>query len=279
MSELSSSRRGRLAVAAAALGLGGVTLGLGLGSTGAVGARAAGATVNVTYVTAKTLQVKLSDGTVVGPGASLPSGSYSVLVYDDPSTYPNPNFTMSGPGVSISSNLNSTGMGLDEPATFGPFSFSAGASYSVEDTNIGAASLITFSTSAGGGSSGSTSTGSTTTGQTTTTKTTTTTPAASGPPVGSKLVGTLEGIVSVSGKPTLTFSGKVVKTLKAGRYKVKVADHSKKVGLIVWKLGGRPVTLSGAAAVGSSTHTVTLSAGKTFFETSARGPKTYFTVK
>ena len=279
MSAQSSSRRGRLLVAAAALALGGLALGLSLGSTGAVGAPAAATTINVTYVTAKTLQVKLSDGTTIGPGSPLPAGSYSVLVYDDPNTYPNPNFTMNGPGVAISSNLNSTGMGLDEPATFGPFNFPVGASYNVEDTNIGASSLVTFSTTAGGSGGGSTSTGSTTTSQTITTTRTTTTTITSGPPAALKTVGTLDGIVSSAGKPTLTFSGRAVKTLEAGRYKVKVTDHSKKVGLIVWKLGGRPVTLSGAAAVGTSTHTVILGAGKTFFETSTRGPKTYFTVK
>jgi hypothetical protein len=91
-------------------------------------------------------------------------------------------------------------------------------------------------------------------------------------------VGTVKGSVSVTGKPALSFNGKAVKTLKAGRYTVMVVDHSKKAGLIVWPLGKHSITLSGAAAVGSSSHTVTLGAGKWFFEALTRGPRTYFSV-
>jgi hypothetical protein len=88
----------------------------------------------------------------------------------------------------------------------------------------------------------------------------------------------VKGSVSLTGKPALSFNGKAVKTLKAGRYTVTVVDHSRKAGLIVWPLGKRSITLSGTAAVGSSSHTVTLGAGKWFFEAVTRGPRTYFTV-
>jgi uncharacterized protein YdaL len=93
------------------------------------------------------------------------------------------------------------------------------------------------------------------------------------------LVGTLKGSVSVSGKPALIFAGKAVKTLKAGRYKLTVADKSKKAAFIVWKLGSHAMTLSAVAKIGSSSHTVTLIAGKWFFEGAMSGPRTYFTVK
>jgi len=65
------------------------------------------------------------------------------------------------------------------------------------------------------------------------------------------MVGTLKASVSASGKPTLTFNGKAVKTLKTGHYMVTVADHSKKAGLIVWQLGRHAITLSGSAACGA----------------------------
>lgn len=255
------------------LALCGLTLGLSIGSIGATGARAAGTTLNITYTSAKSLQVKLSDGTVT----PIPAGSYTVLVYDDPGTDPNPKLTINGPGVSVSSDLNSTGMGIDQPATLGPYTFQPSSSYTVEDTNIGASSLVTFTTTATSGSSGgSTSTvssGSTGSGQTTTVTTQTT-------PVSKKvkLLGTLKGTVSASGKPTLTFDGKALKTLKAGRYSVTVVDHSKKAGLILGQVSKHAITLSGAAAVGTSVHTITLSAGKSFFEASTAGPKTSFTV-
>jgi hypothetical protein len=259
------------------LALSGLTLGLSIGSLTAVGARAAGTTLNIVYTSARSVQVKLSDGTAVGPGSPLPAGSYTVLVYDDPGTDPNPKLTINGPGVAVSSDLNSTGMGIDQPATLGPFTFQSGASYSVEDTNIGASSLVTFSTTSGsGGSTGSTSTVSsgTTGGGQTTTAPTSTTPHSKNV----KLAGALTGSVSASGKATLTVGGQAVKKLKAGLYSVSVVDHSKQAGLIVGELGRPPITLSGAAAVGTSMHTLNLSAGKGFFEPSSSGPRTYFTV-
>jgi hypothetical protein len=70
----------------------------------------------------------------------------------------------------------------------------------------------------------------------------------------------------------------VVKTLKAGRYTISVQDHSKKAGLILWKLGSRPITVSGAAATGPKSESVTLGTGKWFVEPSTAGPKTYFSV-
>jgi hypothetical protein len=91
-------------------------------------------------------------------------------------------------------------------------------------------------------------------------------------------VGTIKASVSAAGKPALTFAGKAVKTLKKGRYMFTVADHSKKAALIVWPLGKHALTLSGAAATGSTSHSVTLSTGKWFFEASISGPRTYFTV-
>jgi hypothetical protein len=194
-----------------------------------------------------------------------------MVTVDDPD-FTNPKFTMSGPGVSISSDLNSTGMGIDRPATFGPYTLQTTSSYTIQDSNLGA-SAITFTTTAtatatgassGGSSSttgGGSSSGGTTSGSTTT-----------------KLLGTLKASVSASGKPALTLGGTTVKTLKSGRYTIAIADHSTKAGFIVWKLGSHAMVLSGVAASKSSSQTLTLSSGKWFFEASTRGPKTYFTV-
>src|SRR5947207_15440846 len=96
-----------------------VTLGA---SAGAEARSADSATLLVTYVGTSSLQVKLGDGTVVRAGGTIPAGSYQVLVDDADDT--NPAFTMTGPGVSISSDLNSTGMGIDRPAMFGPYTLS-----------------------------------------------------------------------------------------------------------------------------------------------------------
>ena len=273
MPKTPGSRRARFSIVGVSLAFCGLALGLSIGSISATGARSASTTLNVIYTSAKSLQVKLSDGTV----SPIPAGSYTVLVYDDPGTDPNPKLTINGPGVAASSDLNSTGMGIDQPATLGPYTFQTSSSYTVEDSTIGASSLVTFATTAttgtSGGSTSTGSSGSTGSGQTTTV-TTSTTPASKNV----RLLGTLKGSVSASGKPALTFGGKTLKTLKAGLYSVTVADHSKKAGLILGQISKHAITLSGVAVLGTSTRTITLSAARSFFEASAKGPKTYFSV-
>ena len=66
----------------------------------------------------------------------------------DSGDFPSPKFSMTGPGVSVSSDLNSTGMGIDVPSTFGPFNLPTNSSFTVSDTNMGASSRVAFSTSA-----------------------------------------------------------------------------------------------------------------------------------
>ena len=277
------SRRGRLLALLGACGA--LAAATGLLATSAA---AAGTTINVFYTSPTSIQVSLSDGTAVNAGSTIPAGSYQVLVYDNDNYDTSPKFTMSGPGVSIpANNLNSTGMGIDLPTTFGPFSFQTSSSYTVSDPGIGAS--VTFQTSAtsgasSGGSSagGSTSTGPTSAGSTSAGSTSGGASSGGASSAGSTgsptLVGTVEVSVSVSGKPTLVFDGKTVKSLKAGRYTIKVADHAAKAGLLVGEGSKSPLVLSAAAKVGRSSKTVTLSAGKWFFEPTAHGPKTYVSV-
>jgi hypothetical protein len=243
-----------------------------IGAQAGVARTRADAVLNVTYVGSTSLQVRLGDGSTVRSGGTVPAGTYQVLVEDD--DFATPNFKMSGPGVNITSNLDSSGMGIDHPATFGPLTLQTSSTYTLQDANVGGSSVFTFTTSAAatasgtsnasasssasGGSSSSTSSGSTSST--------------------TKLVGTLKAAVSTSGRPTLTFNGRAVKTLKTGRYTVTVGDHSKKAGLIVWKLGSHAITLSGNVALGSSSHAVIFSTGKWFFEASMAGPKSYFNV-
>jgi hypothetical protein len=231
--------------------------------------------MTITYVTPTSLQVKLGDGTVVRSGSAIPAGSYSVLVYDDGEDA-NPKLAINGPGVSVSTDLNSTGMGIDAPWMGGPYTLQTSSSYSIQDTTLGSSTLVSFTTSAtataGGGSTTTTTT--TATGTVTGGGTTTTTSVG---PTKVAMVGTLVGSVSAAGKATLKFKGKPVKSLKAGRYRITVVDRSKKAGLIVLA-SQRVITLSSASTTGTSTHTVTMFVGKSYFETSSHGPKTTFTV-
>jgi hypothetical protein len=266
MAEGPGSRRIRLLIALIAL-----AAGLGIPSAGV--ARSQADVLAISYIGSTSLQMRAPDGSIVRSGGTLPAGSYSLQV-DDPD-YTNPSFQMSGPGMNVSSDLDSTGMGIDRPAFLGSVTLQLNGSYKIQDANIGASSAITFTAVAGGTSGGSTG------GTTTTTSGGTSGGGSTGGSSGStttKLVGTIKASVSATGKPALSFGGRAVKTLKKGRYMFTVADHSKKAALIVWALGRHALTLSGAAATGSSSHSVTLSAGKWFFEAFMSGPRTYFTV-
>ena len=242
-----------------------------LGASAGVARTQAAGILDVTYVGSTSLLVRLGDGSTVRSGGTIPAGQYQVLVEDD--DFPSPSFKMSGPGVSISSNLDSSGMGIDHPATFGPFIFQPTSSYTLQDANIGGSSVVTFATSATAASSGSSNgtAGSSSSG------------ASSGPQSSSsssstKALGTLTASVSTAGKTALAFGGKTVKQLKAGRYTIRIQDHSNKAGLILWKLGSHSTTMSGAAATGPKSASVTLSAGKWFLAPSMSGPRTYFSV-
>jgi hypothetical protein len=200
-----------------------------------------------------------------------PSGSVTVLVYDDDNC--NAAFSLTGPGVNFSSDLNSTGMGIDHPAgPFGPFNLQAGATYTVRDANINASA--SFSPTVTGGSTGSTvgSAGSSSGS------------VASGGSSGStssagatKTLGTLVGAISSKGKATLELGGTTVKKLKAGMYRFTVTDKSKKAGLVIQALGHHAMSESAVFGTGTKTTTLRVIPARYFFQATG-GPKTYFTV-
>ena len=92
-----------------------------------------------------------------------------------------------------------------------------------------------------------------------------------------KTLGTLSGAISAAGKATLTLGGSPLKKVKHGFYKLTIADHSKKAGLVIQALGYHAMTESTPSAVGTFSRSITLTPGKYFFEATG-GPKTYFTV-
>ncbi len=253
------SIRGRFCAAA--------VLSLVAGALVAGSARADATTINIFYNNGgQSLTVKLSTGQTIAPGGGgVPAGSYQVLVYDQNDNM-NPQFVMSGPGVSINNNLNSTGMGLDIPETFGPYNFNQGATYTVSDSNLGPSSALSFSISAGNASSGGGGGGTSGGGVTQTGGGT----SGSGGTTGSgvKMLGTLTASLSASGKAGLKLSGNTVKTLKPGRYAIKVPA---KKTLIFGKTGGGTSKLTGS-------KTETLTKGKYFIEATSKGPKFAFSV-
>jgi hypothetical protein len=245
---------------------------LGVLALGASSAQADVAKIVVTYTTPTSLKVALGDGTPVPTGTTIPAGVYQIEVNDDPNTGDQkPQFTVSGPGVSVNSDLDSTGMGIDGLSSFGPFNFQTSSSYSIEDKTLGASTIVTFTTSATATATGNQTTtatatagGSNSNGMSTSTKT--------------AMKGTLAAAVSAAGKATLSFDGKAVKTLAPGRYTVTVQDRSRHAGLLLGEGAKHPLTLSGAAAEGKSSHTVTLSAGTWYVRAATGSPKTSFRV-
>jgi hypothetical protein len=251
------------AVAVAAVGV--------AGWPGAAPARAAAAELDVTYNSPTSLSVKIAGGAAVSSGSTIPAGPYNVIVYDAGVDL-NPHLTISGPGVSLSTDLNSTGMGIDQTAPFGPYTLQTSSTYTIEDTNAGASTLVTFTTT---GSSTAASSSSPTSGGSVSS---TGSSASSASSTGSKTIGTLSVSVSTSGKLTLTFRGTAIKSLKAGPYAIHVIDHSRKARVTIGSTSTHAVTLSGAASTGSSSRTVTFSKGKWFVEPTAHGPKTWIRV-
>jgi len=86
-------------------------------------------------------------------------------------------------------------MGIDGTSSFGPYIFQTSSSYSIQDRNLGASTLVTFTTTA-------TATANANTQTTTVTRNTPTVV------VKPALLGTLAASVPASGKPKLTFRGK-----------------------------------------------------------------------
>lgn len=249
---------------------------LGGGGSLEVGAARAdtSASLMITYTTPTSLQVTLGDGTVVTSGSVVPAGSYEVHVLDDAvSGDLNPNIRVSGPGVTVASNLN-TGMGIF-PAAFGPFTFQTSSSYSIEDSILGASSLVTFTTTATSATGGGQ-----TVGGTTGTASSGSSPGASSSPSSGGAALThkaLSGSVNSAGTPALLLNGRPLEKVKAGSYTVTIEDHSRKDGFIL-EDGSQRTVISGAAALGKHAITIMLRPGKWFFEASEAGRKFSFFV-
>jgi plastocyanin len=210
--------------------------------------------------------LNFADGTPVGTQAKtppvIPPGTYTIHVNDDAQEH---NFHITGPGVDQSTDVG----GYGSPTwtvTFQPgqtYRFLCDAHpdfmfgvFTTSGTSTGGTSSGGTSSggsvSVGGSSSGGTSAGGTSSGGT-----------------HSTLLGTLIGRVNPAGKLTLTYGGIPVTKVKAGRYKITVADRTGKRSFLVQQAGHAATTVSGVAFVGTRSVTLQLAAGKWSFFTSA----------
>jgi plastocyanin len=200
------------------------------------------------------------DGTNVGNQATtpptIPPGTYTIQAVDDAFTH---NFHLAGPGVDVSTTIGGTGTPTWTVTlqSGGQYRFVCDDHpdfmYGVFNTSgAGGSSSGGAGSSGGGGSSGGS--GSSRGGTVSNT---------------GSLRGTLFATVKPTGNLTLTSGGLGVTKLKAGRYKVTVADKAPKRSFVLQHKGGSATTLGGVSFVGTRTTVVTLTAGQWTFFSSA----------
>jgi hypothetical protein len=185
-------------------------------------------------------------------------------------------FQLTGPGV----NLTTTLQDGDEDYGLLDVTLQPGGTYTAVDLNQPSVARFVFNTASSGSPTAPTGPatpsggkGSTSAGNPLGTKTSA---SSAGSPV--PLRGTLDASVSSTGAPNLTFKGRSVTTLKAGKYTVAVVDKSKKSGFILQEIKKGASTLAGVPFVGKRSTTVDLTAGQWFFYPTFVGTKTYFIV-
>src|SRR5262249_21133820 len=188
-------------------------------------------------------------------------------------------FSLTGPGVNVATTLQDG----DEDKELDKATFQPGSTYVAVDYNQPGVARVSFTTTATGSASGIASpTTSSSSGKGdvqssllgSSSKSSTSGTATSSLP----LRGTLVATVSAAGTPKLTFQGKGVTSLKAGRYTVSVSDHSTRGGFVIQGVKQGATTVTGVAFVGRRTATLNLRAGQWFFYPTFVGTKTFFIV-
>jgi hypothetical protein len=171
-------------------------------------------------------------------------------------------FHLTGPGVSLATTLDD-GDGLADQMQA---TFQAGGTYTMFDDRRPTL-RPTFTAQAGAASTGGGGSVSNTA----------TKPATEKKAVDPKgLVGTLNGSVDTKGKLTLTFKGKKVSSLKAGRYRLTVLDETSKLGFSLLKHGAKKATnVTTVPYLGRNTILITLKAGKWFFYSPSATKRTF----
>jgi hypothetical protein len=219
----------------------------------------------------ETIGLQFDDGSDVGNQARnapvIPPGTYTIRAVDDAGAH---NFHLQGPGVDVGTTTG--GMGTPTwTVTFQP-----GAHYRFQcddhpdfmygefNTSGTGGGSTSGGSSSGGSTSGGSSSGGSSSGGSSGGGTVSNTGTKS-----TAVLGTLIGRVNPAGKLVLTYGGIAVRKVKAGRYKITVADKAPTRSFVVGKVGGAATTVSGVAFVGTRSVTLKLGAGKWTFYTSA----------
>jgi hypothetical protein len=218
--------------------------------------RVAAPTLKVTFTAAGAISVTLPDGTPVGVSTGsptvIPAGYYTLLFYGPGDCINLPLFELHGPGVDINDDM--LGGETDVHTLYANFlpnstytwhsDRNAALVYAFQaSSQVVATAPAPSSSSSGSGSQ----------------------PVPTSEDiVGSAILpfrGTLAGAVTASGRLTLSYKGKSVAALKAGRYTVAVKDASSTSGFMLEKTKHAPRSVTGASFVGKDSLTLTLTKG------------------
>ncbi|HEX4520717.1 MAG TPA: hypothetical protein VH063_14140 [Gaiellaceae bacterium] len=229
---------------------------MALGAVDASGPSAAATlpSIYVQYADDCSVGISVDGGTILEPSATpavIPPGSYQIVLRaPENSAACAISFQLTGPGVQLLFDFG--GEGLNDQATE---TLLPGSTYLAVDLNEAARTRAVFSTSATGSSS-------------TLVKQPQTTATGHGQVatdvVGSAVLayrGGLRATIGTTGPLVLRAHGRAVTSIRAGRYDLAVLDRTARSGLMVGKLHGRAVALTGAAFVGTRTERVALTAG------------------
>jgi hypothetical protein len=229
--------------------------------------------LNVNFFVNGSIAVSLGDGTAVGTASgaptTIPGGYYTVLLTGPGGCANVPYFELKGPGENIVDDMDE-----GELATFTYNAyFMPNSTYTWKNDNVNPPVTNTFVTNGqtlGAAAVVAAPGGNTSTGHGTQTSTN---------PFGPKVLpslGKLTGVVSAGGKLTLTYKGKSVKSLKAGKYKITITDKSRKTGFVLQR-SKHKLSLTGSRYVGTHSTTVKLTAGSWVLSQSL-GKKTFSVV-
>jgi len=222
------------------------------------GARvAAPLTLTVTFSANGGITLATPDGTAVGATSgtptSIPAGYYVIQMFGPGGCAVLPHFILHGPGVQLDDNMTE---GEVNTASYNVF-LQPNSTYVWNNDAVPGVShtFVTGPTVQGtppasAGPGGLSSSNHTT--------------VSSSDLIGSGVLpyrGTLTVTVDPAGRLKLTFDGKVVSSLKAGRYTVTVTDRSKTTGLALRK-AQRTIPISSAKFVGKHSASVSLTAGR-----------------
>jgi len=236
----------------------------------AQGAGASNPTLDVIFSVSGTVTVTLPDGSAVGTTSGsptvIPAGYYAIDMSGPGGCIVEPLFDLQGPGENLVDDMSggevvsesyNAYLRPDSTYTWRIDNVSPPTVYSFVTSGVVLGSppeAPSFSTAPAGAS--------------------TTAAPTSADIVGSAIVperGTLTGVLSAAGRLRLSYHGRNVSGLSAGRYRIAVHDQSPTLGLLLESPSHRQIVLSGRSFVGTRASSVDLSAGSWVFTAGAAG--------